>query len=43
MSNRLPAGQGEFTFLPLEKVFYGAGSLAYLPEEVDRLGCRRAL
>jgi alcohol dehydrogenase class IV len=36
-------GQGEYTVLPLEKVYYGAGSLARLPEEVDRLGGRRAL
>jgi alcohol dehydrogenase len=35
--------QGEFNFLPLEKVLYGAGCLGRLPGEVDRLGGRRAL
>jgi alcohol dehydrogenase len=34
---------GEYTFLPLEKVIYGAGSRDQLAAEVDRLGCRRAL
>lgn len=37
------ADQGEYTFLPLEKVIYGAGSLTRLPGEVERLGGRRAL
>jgi len=37
------ADQGEYTFLPLEKVIYGAGSLARLPGEVERLRGRRAL
>lgn len=32
-----------FTFLPLERVHYGPGSIAALPGEVDRLGARRAL
>jgi alcohol dehydrogenase class IV len=34
--------QGAFTFLPQERVIYGAGSLAQLPAELDRLGCQRA-
>ncbi|MDO8670751.1 MAG: iron-containing alcohol dehydrogenase [Dehalococcoidia bacterium] len=34
---------GQFQFLPMEKVVFGAGSLASLPQEVDRLGCRRAM
>ncbi len=43
MADRTAAAQGVYTFLPVEKVFYGAGSLANLPAEADRLGCRRAL
>ncbi len=40
----MPASaQGEYTFLPLEKVLYGMGSLARLAAEADRLGRRRAL
>ncbi len=35
--------QGEYIFLPQEKVIYGAGSLARLAAEAERLGCRRAL
>jgi maleylacetate reductase len=35
--------QGEYTFLPLEKVIYGTGSLGRLAGEADRLGCRKAL
>ncbi len=35
--------QGEYIFLPQEKVIYGAGSLARLAAETDRLACRRAL
>jgi alcohol dehydrogenase class IV len=38
----LTPAQGAYTFLPLEKVIYGADSLAQLPAEVDRLGCQRA-
>ena len=34
---------GVYTFLPLEKVHYGAGSVAALPAEVDRLGGRRVV
>jgi len=34
---------GVYTFLPLEKVHYGAGSVDALPAEVDRLGGRRVL
>ena len=34
--------QGEYTFLPQERVIYGIGSLARLAAEADRLGCRRA-
>jgi alcohol dehydrogenase class IV len=34
--------RGAFTFLPQERVIYGAGSLAQLSAELDRLGCRRA-
>ncbi len=37
------AAQGEYIFLPQEKVIYGAGSLARLAAEADRLACRRAL
>jgi alcohol dehydrogenase len=33
---------GEFWYLPMEVVRFGPGSLARLPEEVDRLGGRRA-
>ena len=33
---------GEYNFLPLEKVIFGPGSLAKLPDQVDRLGGRRA-
>ncbi|MFZ5853026.1 MAG: iron-containing alcohol dehydrogenase [Chloroflexota bacterium] len=33
---------GEFWYLPMEVVRFGPGSLAKLPEEVDRLGGRRA-
>lgn len=32
-----------FTFLPLERVHYGPGSLAKLPVEVERLGASRVL
>ncbi|HKZ86532.1 MAG TPA: iron-containing alcohol dehydrogenase [Anaerolineae bacterium] len=35
--------QGEYIFLPQEKVIYGVGSLARLPAETDRMACRRAL
>lgn len=43
MRNQTPQSQGEFTFLPVEKVLFGAGSLACLPDEVDRLGSSRVL
>jgi maleylacetate reductase len=43
MGNPITTGQGEYTFLPLEKVYYGAGSLEKLPAELDRLDRRRAL
>ncbi len=42
MDNQVSAAIGEYTFLPTEKVFYGAGSLSHLPAEVERLDCRRA-
>ncbi len=32
-----------YTFLPLEKVIHGPGSVGQLPAEVDRLGGRRAV
>lgn len=32
-----------YTFLPLERVTYGPGSIAALPGEIDRLGARRVL
>lgn len=32
-----------FTFLPLERVVYGPGSIAALPDELERLGVRRVL
>jgi len=32
-----------YRFLPLEKVIHGPGSVGQLPEEVDRLGGRRAI
>ena len=35
--------KGVYTFLPLEKVHYGAGSVSILPDEVDRLGGKRVL
>lgn len=35
--------QGVYTFLPLEKVIHGPGSIDQLPTEIDRLGGRRAL
>jgi alcohol dehydrogenase class IV len=43
MNSPISVSQGAFTFLPLEKVYYGAGSLSHLPDEADRMGCRRAL
>jgi alcohol dehydrogenase class IV len=43
MENQLSEERGVYTFLPAEKVFYGAGSLGQLPAEVERLGCRRAM
>jgi len=39
----MPGAQGEYTFLPLEKVIYGAGSVTRLYAEADRLGGLRAL
>lgn len=33
---------GEYTFLPMEKVIFGPGSIGRLAEQVDRLGGRRA-
>lgn len=36
------ATQGIYTFLPLEKVIHGPGSVGQLPSEVDWLGGRRA-
>jgi len=33
---------GAFTFLPQERVIYGAGSLGQLVAELDRWGCQRA-
>ncbi len=35
--------RGEYTFLPLERVIFGVGSLAQLPEEIARIGAIRAL
>ncbi|MDB5075119.1 MAG: NAD-dependent methanol dehydrogenase [Chloroflexi bacterium] len=35
--------QGEYSFLPLERVIYGAGSLGRLAGEADRLGGRKAM
>lgn len=35
--------QGEYTFLPQERVIFGAGSLARLTGEVERIGAARAL
>ena len=32
-----------FTFLPLERVVYGPGSIAALPDELERLGAQRVL
>lgn len=40
--SQVTAIQGAYTFLPLEKVIFGAGSLAQLAAEAERLGCRRA-
>ncbi len=34
---------GVFKFLPVEKVYFGQGSLERLPDETDRLGGRRVL
>ena len=42
MENPISAAAGVYTFLPTEKVYYGAGSLSHLPSELGRLGCRRA-
>ena len=35
--------QGIYTFLPLEKVIHGPGTVDQLPPEIDRLGGRRVL
>jgi alcohol dehydrogenase class IV len=35
--------QGDYFFLPLEHVIFGAGSLERLPGELERLKVRRAL
>jgi maleylacetate reductase len=35
--------RGEYTFLPQERVIFGVGSLAQLPEEIARIGAVRAL
>ena len=35
--------QGDYFFLPLEHVIFGAGSLERLPCELERLKVRRAL
>ncbi|HJW89966.1 MAG TPA: iron-containing alcohol dehydrogenase [Anaerolineales bacterium] len=37
------AQRGEYNFLPLEKVIFGAGCASQIAAEADRLGCRRAL
>ncbi|MBS1862907.1 MAG: iron-containing alcohol dehydrogenase [Actinobacteria bacterium] len=37
------APAGEFSFLPMEKVRFGPGSVAGLAAEVDRLGAKRVL
>src|SRR5689334_7994907 len=34
--------QGEYSFLPLEHVIFGAGSIDKLPQEIERLQGRRA-
>lgn len=38
----VPPRSGEFWYLPMEVVRFGPGSLARLPDELDRLGRRRA-
>jgi maleylacetate reductase len=35
--------RGEYTFLPQERVIFGVGSLAQLPDEIARIGAVRAL
>ena len=35
--------QGDYFFLPVEHVIFGAGSLERLPGELERLKVRRAL
>jgi alcohol dehydrogenase class IV len=35
--------RGEYTFIPQERVIFGVGSLAQLPEEIARIGAVRAL
>jgi alcohol dehydrogenase class IV len=43
MASISPVSSGEFTFLPMDKVIYGAGAAARAPAEVDRLGGSRVL
>ena len=39
----MEAPVGQFVFPPLERVFFGPGSVARLGEELDRRGRKRAL
>jgi alcohol dehydrogenase class IV len=39
---RESAVRGAFTFLPQERVIFGAGCMTQLAAEIDRLGCQRA-
>jgi alcohol dehydrogenase class IV len=39
---RESASDGAFTFLPQERVMFGAGCVTQLAAEIDRLGCQRA-
>ena len=50
MTESIPADErrpavlkGQFRYLPMDLVHFGPGSLEHLPDEVDRLGGRRAL
>jgi len=40
-ANDTATASGEYTYLPIERVYFGSGSISKLPNELDRIGSKR--
>ena len=40
-NDKAPTASGEYTYLPIERVYFGPGTITKLGDELDRIGSRR--